>query len=52
LAIGTGISSLGQFVSPLLFGPIWKSANEGIFTVAAALALMIGILLLCRERSR
>lgn len=52
LAIGTGVSSLGQFVSPLLCGPMWKYANERIFTVAAALALMIGILLLWRERSR
>jgi MFS transporter, ACDE family, multidrug resistance protein len=52
LAIGTGVSSLGQFASPLLFGPLWKFANERIFTVAATLALMIGILLLWRERSR
>jgi MFS transporter, ACDE family, multidrug resistance protein len=50
LAIGTGCSSLGQFVSPLLFGPIWKVAGERVFFVAAGLAVCIGVLMVWRER--
>lgn len=49
LAIGTGSSSLGQFVSPLLFGPIWKGLGEKVFFVAAALAIIIGALGIWRE---
>jgi MFS transporter, ACDE family, multidrug resistance protein len=50
LAIGTGISSLGQFVSPLLFGPIWKVAGEKVFFVAAGLAIAIAGVLIWQER--
>lgn len=41
LAIGTGVSSLGQFVSPLFFGPIWKVSGDKVFFIAAGLALII-----------
>ncbi|NJN03540.1 MAG: MFS transporter [Leptolyngbyaceae cyanobacterium RM1_1_2] len=44
LALGTGFASLGQFVSPLVFGPVWKSAGSGVFYAAAAIAVIIGIL--------
>ncbi len=45
LAIGTGLNSLGQFLSPLLLGPIWKSVGlTSVFYAAAALALVIAIL--------
>lgn len=42
LAIGTGCASLGQFVSPVIFGPIWASADTHVFYVAAIIAAMVG----------
>jgi predicted MFS family arabinose efflux permease len=50
LAIGTGVSSLGQFISPLFFGPIWKVAGEKVFFVAAGLAIAIAGLVIWKER--
>jgi len=44
LAIGTGAASLGQFISPLLFGPVWTLGGIGVFYVAASVAATIGIL--------
>ncbi len=44
LALGTGFASLGQFVSPLVFGPVWKFAGESVFYAAAGVAVIIGIL--------
>lgn len=44
LAIGTGCASLGQFVSPLIFGPIWATAGTHVFYVAAAIAAIVGAL--------
>lgn len=44
LAIGTGCASLGQFVSPLIFGPIWAAAGTQVFYVAAAIAATVGAL--------
>ncbi|MEM7065680.1 MAG: MFS transporter [Cyanobacteria bacterium P01_B01_bin.77] len=44
LAIGTGCASLGQFVSPLIFGPIWATAGTHVFYVAAAIAATVGAL--------
>lgn len=43
LAIGTGVSSLGQFLSPVFLGPIWKTGGETVFYVAAALATALSI---------
>lgn len=42
LAIGTGCASLGQFVSPFVFGPVWATSGTGVFYVAAITALAIG----------
>lgn len=50
LAIGTGVSSLGQFISPLFFGPIWKVVGEKVFFVAAGLAIAIAGLVIWQER--
>ena len=44
LAIGTGCASLGQFVSPFIFGPIWAIAGIQMFYIAAAIAATVGIL--------
>lgn len=49
LAIGTGISSLGQFISPAIFGPLWRLTGSGVFVVAAALAIAISLLSLSRR---
>ncbi len=39
LAIGTGFNSLGQFISPVILGPIWKYAGlPPVFYAAGALA--------------
>ncbi len=44
LAIGTGCASLGQFVSPFIFGPIWAGADTQVFYIAAIIAATVGIL--------
>ncbi|MFE4106585.1 MFS transporter [Almyronema epifaneia] len=44
LALGTGFASLGQFVSPLIFGSVWKAAGGSVFYAAAGIAVIIGIL--------
>lgn len=50
LAIGTGFNSLGQFVSPLFLGPIWKYAGlPAVFYAAAAMAAIAGFLSLMRS---
>ena len=41
LAIGTGISSFGQFVSPALFGPVWAYAGSVVFWVAGGIGLLV-----------
>lgn len=41
LAIGTGISSLGQFLSPAAFGPIWVFAGASVFFAAAASGICV-----------
>lgn len=35
LGLGTGFNSLGQFISPLLLGPVWKFAGLPMVFVAA-----------------
>jgi MFS transporter, ACDE family, multidrug resistance protein len=52
LAIGTGVSSLGHFISPLLFGPVWKFLGETVFTVAAGLAIGLSILLFWQNQPK
>jgi MFS transporter, ACDE family, multidrug resistance protein len=52
LAIGTGFNSLGQFVSPVILGWIWKYAGlPMVFYVAAGMAMVAsGLSLIQRER--
>lgn len=49
LAIGTGISSLGQFTSPAIFGPLWQSVGAGVFYIAAGVAVTISVLSLAKR---
>jgi MFS family permease len=50
LAIGTGAGFLGQFLSPLLLGPMLSYGGlEGVFYAAASISMVAGLLLL--ERS-
>ena len=44
LAIGTGCASLGQFISPFIFGPVWASAGTDVFFLAAVIAAAVGFL--------
>jgi MFS transporter, ACDE family, multidrug resistance protein len=45
LAIGTGANSLGQFISPVLLGPIWKYVGlSAVFYTTAGLAIAMGLL--------
>lgn len=45
LAIGTGVNSLGQFMSPAVLGPIWKYAGfSTVFYLAAAVAFTASVL--------
>ncbi len=45
LAAGTGVGFLGQFLSPVLLGPILHySSLEGVFYAAAGVALIAGLL--------
>ncbi len=43
LALGTGISSLGQFISPLFLGPVWKSADVMVFYLGGGIGLAIAL---------
>ena len=44
LAIGTGCASLGQVISPFIFGPVWASAGTHVFYLAAVIAATVGFL--------
>lgn len=44
LAIGTGASNLGQFLSPLFLGPVWKHGGISVFYVGALVSLVTAIL--------
>lgn len=47
LAAGTGAGFLGQFLSPILLGPVLIHGSlEGVFYAAASVAFMAGLLLL------
>ncbi|PSB03701.1 MFS transporter [Merismopedia glauca] len=51
LAIGTGVGFLGQFMSPVLLGPvIYYSSLENVFYAAAIVALLTGVLLFVPQR--
>jgi MFS transporter, ACDE family, multidrug resistance protein len=50
LAIGTGVNSLGQFMSPALLGPIWKYAGfPTVFYLTAAVAMAASVLSLVKS---
>lgn len=51
LAIGTGAASLGQFLSPIFLGPIWKHGGITVFYVGAVVALVTGILSLMQGKA-
>lgn len=51
LGIGTGISSLGQFCSPAVFGPIWATVGSSVFFVAGGCGLMLSGLIIWPQRS-
>lgn len=52
LAIGTGAGFLGQFLSPILLGPVLGySGLEGVFYAAASISVVAGVLLLLLGRS-
>ncbi|NET37038.1 MAG: MFS transporter [Cyanothece sp. SIO1E1] len=50
LAIGTGAASIGQFMSPIFLGPIWKNAGEAVFYVGGGVAIAIGLLNLLQDK--
>lgn len=50
LAIGTGANSFGQFMSPILLGPLWTTIGlTSVFYAAAGVALTIGVLIGCQS---
>lgn len=51
LAIGTGLNSMGQFISPLLLGPLWKEFGlSAVFYATAGIALLTSIMSLAQKR--
>jgi predicted MFS family arabinose efflux permease len=51
MAAGTGAGFLGQFLSPILLGPVLNySSLEGVFYAAALIALLAGVLLFSPTR--
>lgn len=52
LAIGTGCSSLGQFISPLLLGPVWQQAGVVVFYVGGGVAIAIALLSRLSQRAQ
>lgn len=52
LAAGTGAGFLGQFLSPILLGPVLGYGGlEGVFYAAASVSFIAGVLLLLLSRS-
>lgn len=51
LAVGTGAGFLGQFLSPIVLGPVLNYGGlEGVFYAAALVALLAGLLLFSSQR--
>jgi predicted MFS family arabinose efflux permease len=51
LAAGTGVGFLGQFLSPILLGPVLSNSGlEAVFYGAASVALVAGLLLFMPSR--
>jgi MFS transporter, ACDE family, multidrug resistance protein len=52
LAIGTGLNSMGQFISPIFLGPVWKHAGlSTVFYVAAGVAISTALLSLYQPQN-
>jgi len=51
LAIGNGVSYLGQFLSPVFLGIVWKYGGIAVFYVGAAVAIITAILTLKQEKA-
>lgn len=51
LGIGTGTSSLGQFLSPAVFGPIWATLGALVFFVAGGSGLTLASFILWPRRT-
>lgn len=52
LAAGTGVSSLSQFLTPVVLGGVWATQRDRVFYVAAAVAIATAILVLWQGRAR
>ncbi|MEM6503431.1 MAG: MFS transporter [Cyanobacteria bacterium P01_C01_bin.89] len=48
LALGNGLSALGQFSSPFFLGPVWKYNGEAVFWVTAIVAGITGLILVTK----
>ncbi len=46
LAVGNGASYLGQFLSPVLLGGVWKYGGVNVFYIGAAISIFTAILTL------
>ncbi|MDJ0732997.1 MAG: MFS transporter [Nostocaceae cyanobacterium] len=51
LAIGNGASYLGQFLSPVFLGPVWKYGGVSVFYVGAGVSIMTAILTLKQDKA-
>jgi predicted MFS family arabinose efflux permease len=52
LAIGTGANSLGQFLSPIVLGPIWDNIGlSSVFFAASGVAMAVGFLVWLQPKS-
>ncbi len=53
LAIGTGFNSLGQFLSPVALGPVWKFAGlPTVFYIAGGFAMVASVLSLMQGKKQ
>ncbi|NRB09531.1 MAG: MFS transporter [Richelia sp.] len=51
LAVGNGASYLGQFLSPVFLGVVWKYGGMNVFYVGAAVSILTAILTLKQEKA-
>lgn len=53
LALGTGFNSLGQFISPVILGPIWQTFSlPAVFYAAGGIAGIASVLSLTKRSQR
>ena len=48
LALGNGLSALGQFSSPFFLGPVWKYNGAAVFWITVIAAGITGLILMLR----